>query len=266
MAEAVKCSVDGCDKNVSRKGYSYCYEHWLATQKAETTVDEESNQSRAAEWLTATELGAKLNLSSSKLNKVFSELGWIQKDRKGWVATEQGQKLLAVDKTHHKTGVPFVVWPSAITTSRILLNSISELSGAKDAVAVMAAQPETKQVISGFRERHQPTHRTMDGHWVRSKAEALIDNWLYMSEVVHAYERALPVEEELYCDFYIPEGKVYLEYWGLEADPKYQARKQQKLEIYKKYGFNLIELNDEHIKNLDDHLPKMLLKFNVIVS
>ena len=106
----------------------------------------------------------------------------------------------------------------------------------------------------------------MDGHWVRSKAEALIDNWLYMSEVVHAYERSLPVEEELYCDFYIPEGKVYIEYWGLEADPKYQARKQQKLEIYKKYGFNLIELNDDHVKNLDDHLPKLLLKFNVIVS
>ncbi|MBK8822152.1 MAG: hypothetical protein IPN58_05960 [Anaerolineales bacterium] len=65
---------------------------------------------------------------------------------------------------------------------------------------------------SHFREKFTPTHRATDGHWVRSKAEMLIDNWLYMSGVVHGYERQLPVEEELYCDFYIPEGKVYIEY------------------------------------------------------
>jgi hypothetical protein len=262
VAASMKCSVEGCDKNVSRKGYSLCYEHWLQNQSAAET-NTENSQSDAAGRLTATELGEKLNLSSSKLNRVFSELGWIQKDRKGWVATEQGKKLLAIDKTHHKTGIPFVVWPEAIITSRILKNSISELSAVKETTAVIS---DIKQTASGFRERHLPTHRTMDGHWVRSKAEALIDNWLYMSEVVHAYERSLPVEEELYCDFYIPEGKVYIEYWGLETEPKYQVRKQQKLEIYKKYGFNLIELNDDHVKNLDDHLPKLLLKFNVIVS
>lgn len=74
------------------------------------------------------------------------------------------------------------------------------------------------------------------------------------------------MEEELYCDFYIPGGKVYIEYWGLENDPKYAARKKTKLDIYRKYGFNLIELTEEHVCNLDDHLPKMLLKYNVIVS
>ncbi|MDZ4212516.1 MAG: hypothetical protein U1C59_12470, partial [Methylotenera sp.] len=115
-------------------------------------------------------------------------------------------------------------------------------------------------------DKFKPTHRAMDGHWVRSKAEGLIDNWLYMLGIVHAYERLLPVEEELYCDFYVPAGKVYIEFWGLENDPKYRERKEKKKQIYKKYGFNLIELNDEHIQNLDDYLPKMLLKFNVIVD
>ena len=66
--------------------------------------------------------------------------------------------------------------------------------------------------------------------------------------------------------FRSPAGKVYIEYWGLENDPKYKERKDRKKEIYKKYDFNLIELNDEHIKNLDDYLPKMLLKFNVPVD
>lgn len=87
-----------------------------------------------------------------------------------------------------------------------------------------------------------------------------------MSGLVHAYERLLPIEEEVYCDFYIPSGKVYIEYWGIENDQKYEDRKQVKREIYKKYNFNLIELTEGHIKNLDDELPKLLLRHKVEVS
>ena len=98
---------------------------------------------------------------------------------------------------------------------------------------------------------------------VRSKAEMLIDNWLYMAEIVHAYERKLPIEEDVYCDFYIPTGKVYIEYWGYENDSKYLARKKKKIELYNKYGFNLIELQDKEVQNLDDVLPRLLLKYGV---
>ena len=87
-----------------------------------------------------------------------------------------------------------------------------------------------------------------------------------MAGVVHAYERRLPIEEEMYCDFYVPAGKVYIEYWGYNNDPDYATRKKVKQELYKKYELNLIELSDEHIRNLDDYLPKMLLKFGVVVS
>ncbi|MEZ2225251.1 hypothetical protein [Microcoleus sp.] len=59
---------------------------------------------------------------------------------------------------------------------------------------------------------------------------------------------------------------MYVEYWGYENEPEYAARKKVKQELYQKYELNLIELNDEHIKNLDDYLPKMLLKFGIIVS
>ncbi|MEO0706098.1 MAG: glycerol kinase, partial [Cyanobacteria bacterium J06649_5] len=105
--------------------------------------------------------------------------------------------------------------------------------------------------------------RSADGHFVRSKAEMLIDNWLYMAEIAHAYERKLPIEETVYSDFYIPAGKVYIEYWGYKNNPKYLARKQTKLSLYEKYGFNLIELNDKDVQNLDDVLPRWLLKYGV---
>lgn len=63
--------------------------------------------------------------------------------------------------------------------------------------------------------------------------------------------------------FLIPTGKVYIEFWGLENDQKYEDRKKIKKSIYEKYGLKLIELTDNDVFNLDDILPKMLLKFGV---
>ena len=51
----------------------------------------------------------------------------------------------------------------------------------------------------------------------------------------------------------------------MENDPKYLERKKIKLEIYKKYELKLIELDDNDILSLDDHLPKKLLKYGIKV-
>jgi len=91
----------------------------------------------------------------------------------------------------------------------------------------------------------------------------IIDNWLYNKNIVHAYEKRLPIEENLLSDFYIPRGKVYIEYWGYENKKEYLDRKKIKQDIYKKYNFNLIELNEKDVQNLDDVLPKMLLKYKI---
>lgn len=284
MTTLPKCSAVACESPVSKPGYTLCYKHWLADNKAKKSPEKSleidnskpkevsADKINAKTFLTSTQLGECLNIGSRKINQVLSELGWIERGKKGWIPTQQGVKLHAESREHYQSGVPFVIWPEAIVKSRILTNAINELTGIKAELEVEYSVPDKVDVEQkiekplGFRDKFQPTHRAMDGHWVRSRAETLIDNWLYMSRVMHAYERLLPVEEELYCDFYIPAGKVYIEYWGLENDPKYKARKEVKKEIYKKYGFNLIELTDDHILNLDDFLPKMLLKFNVVIE
>jgi hypothetical protein len=63
-----------------------------------------------------------------------------------------------------------------------------------------------KSLNNNFREKFEAKHRTQDGHYVRSKAEMIIDNLLYQYGLVHAYERKLPIEEDVYSDFYIPPG------------------------------------------------------------
>ena len=212
------------------------------------------------EFYSSTKIATRYNLSARKINLILSEIGFIEKYLKGWTLTVLGSKNGGIQKENNKNGIPYVEWDESIFKNNAFLSILKEVNGD-------AGESTQKQIDdskdSNFREKFVAKHRATDGHMVRSKAEMLIDNWLYMAEIVHAYERKLPIEEEVYCDFYIPTGKIYIEFWGLENDPKYAQRKAKKKEIYKKYNFKLIELTDEEVFNLDDVLPKMLLKFGV---
>ena len=208
--------------------------------------------------ISVTAIGGKFELSANKINVILSELGWVKKDLKGWLITDQGKKQGGIQAEDKKSGISYVRWPESIIYSKSLNETIGHVKGSQSNNKGESQKPEI-----GFRDKFEAKHRTTDGHFVRSKAEMLIDNWLYMAEIVHAYERKLPIEEDMYSDFYIPTGKVYIEYWGYENDSKYLARKQKKIEIYKKYGFNLIELQDKDVQNLDDVLPRLLLKYGV---
>jgi hypothetical protein len=206
--------------------------------------------------LTATALEETLNLPSRKVNSVLAELGWISKDGTGWVATPQALALGAKQKRAAQSGVPFVVWPP---TSAQTNEGPRTAAGERNAGSMLA------EVL-----RHDlpHTHLRRMFHSLPYARAAWIEPfpWLYMSGIVHAYERRLPIEEEAYCDFYLPAGKVYIEYWGIEHDRTYATRKQAKQALYRRYQFNLIELTDDHIRNLDDALPKLLLKYGVVVS
>ena len=113
-----------------------------------------------------------------------------------------------------------------------------------------------------FRQKFPAQYLGSDGHRVRSRAELLIDNWLYTQRpsIGHAYERRLPVVEEAYCDFYVPLGDCYIEYWGL-GTPEYKNRRRRKEGIYAAHGFDMISLEDQDIAELDDRLPRKLLEF-----
>lgn len=237
---------------------------WPETLLGDGVISECESPASSNNSLTARLIGNHFELTANKINFILSELGWLQKGIKGWVITEQGKKLGGQQAEDRKSGIPFVRWPADILERKSLKESIEHVKGTSSEAEPEPEEEQTSQkTIVGFREKFEAKHRSADGHFVRSKAEMLIDNWLYMAEIVHAYERKLPIEEDVYCDFYIPTGKVYIEYWGFENDIKYLARKKKKLEIYNKYGFNLIELNDEDVQNLDDVLPRHLLKFGV---
>lgn len=157
--------------------------------------------------ITATAIGKQFSLSANKINFILSELGWAQKAIKGWRVTLQGEKIGGLQAEDKKSGIPYIRWPASILESKILTSTIQDIQGTK------STEPEEKKNTNSqndFREKFEAKHRATDGHFVRSKAEMLIDNWLYMAEIVHAYERKLPIEEDVHSDFYIPTGKVYI--------------------------------------------------------
>jgi hypothetical protein len=289
------CGVEGCSQEVSKKGFKLCYEHWQAAQAGTITacVDcekwksdnkprcascfREHRESRAGgepSTVTASQLGEKLGLKAQRINLMFQELGWVTREGKGWVPTTQGAKRGASVKAHTPSGVHYVLWPASILEDRQWRSAREELLGhdgpghvgggaGADTSADTSATPPPPAEEQSFRDRYPATHRAVDGHLVRSRAETIIDNWLYQANVVHAYERRVPIDEELYCDFYLPAGRVYIEFWGMEADARYAARKRVKQGLYAKHGLNLIELDDEHLRNIDDHLPRFLLKHGI---
>ena len=244
-------------KDSAQRGkYVVWPESWADIDEKEDSPAEEEGK-----FLTATGVGKFFDLSPNKINYILSELGWLKKgDVKGWNLTEQGVKLGGVQTEDQRSGIPFVRWPEGITEVQSLVETVAQLKGK---ASEKRKVEDSADGDDGFREKFEAKHRTTDGHFVRSKAEMLIDNWLYMAEIVHAYERKLPIEESVYSDFYIPTGKVYIEYWGFENNPKYLERKHKKIELYEKYGFNLIQLEDKDVQNLDDILPRLLLKYGV---
>lgn len=235
-------------------------------------------QKERPKLINATAIGKHFDISSQRLNLILSELGLIEKDlAAGWEITKLGKSIGGRQFEHETSGANYVLWPESILQYKRLLEVFKENSTDQpqtQVATVSSPQPET-QVANinkdNFREKFEAKHRTIDGHYVRSKAEMLIDNWLYQYGLVHAYERKLPIDEDVYCDFYIPSGNgrpqaVYIEFWGLENDPKYTERKNKKIEIYKREGLSLIELTDADLQNIDDILAKKLRQFKVPIG
>lgn len=215
--------------------------------------------------LNATSIGKEFGVSAQRINLMFAELGWQEKHTAGWKITKAGQSI-GGRQLEHESGTIYAVWPSSILENKRLLDVV------RPSEQPVQPEPSSGSLAGpGFREKFEAKLRTTDGHYVRSRAELIIDNWLYTYGIVHAYERRLNIEEECYCDFYIPQGPgrpqaVYIEYWGRESDPQYADRKRKKLELYRKNEIPLVELQGDDINNLDDILAKRLLKYNIKVG
>ncbi|PZX52490.1 hypothetical protein LV84_03497 [Algoriphagus ratkowskyi] len=228
-----------------------------------------------SKFLNATTIGKHFNISSQRFNLLLNEIGLIEKTVAGWAITKLGKKIGGKQLEHETSGGTYILWPESILQNKDILDMFQVEKPVKEILVAFTnviTERKDSDIADDFRKKYPAEYRTKDGHYVRSKAELTIDDSLYLWGIPHAYEKKLPnTEENVYSDFHIPSGKgrpkaVYIEYWGMENDEKYNSRKAKKIEIYSSLGLNLIQLNDADIKNIEDSLQKYLLQHNIKVS
>ena len=206
--------------------------------------------------ITAKQIAEAFNKNSKEINEAFVNIGYAEKCSNGYTVTQLGKSKGGEQNFY--MGKANIRWTEEILKDDIFINEIK-----KEEKEEKEQKEEKQEKQENFRDKFKAEYRTNDGHYVRSRAEVIISNWLFGECIAHAYEKRVPIEEDMYCDFYIPKGKIYIEFWGYEEDEKYLARKEKKKHLYKKYSLNLIEIDNEIINNIDDFLPKELLKFGI---
>ena len=106
----------------------------------------------------------------------------------------------------------------------------------------------------------------LDGHKVRSLGELTIDNALYLLNVPHEYEDFInKFKSNFKYDWYLPESKLYIEYFGYWTE-SYKKRRKQKVKFYQNERLKLLEINPEDLSNIFLFLEMNLKRFGVSIN
>lgn len=199
--------------------------------------------------LSAAELAAPWQLSPATMHRALAELGWLKRSFHGWELTALGQQQGGVQLESKQSGMLYVRWPESVNESeplQRLLQTCRDIS-----------QPAADDLFS------KSSGRSLDGHQFESQGCLQICHWLYLAGVLHACQRALPVKQTLYADFYLPRQGVYIEYWDKDEDSSSLSARLERMNLYKELSLPLIELHPDDLPHLDEIMPRQLRRYGV---
>ena len=204
--------------------------------------------------LSATALGKPYGLSARETNRVLAELGWLRQAFHGWVLTDLGKSKGGIVLENENSGTSYAVWPHHAGQD-LLLTATLQLNGALFAPA--------EQSVEGDLFADAEPYRAVDGHLHDSRLKLQLCQWLYLAGIAHACRRRLPVDDELYADFYLPAYHLYIECW--ESVPGELAQRMRRKAVYEQCRLNVIELDPGDAAHLDDVLTRELRKAGAAV-
>lgn len=111
--------------------------------------------------------------------------------------------------------------------------------------------------LRNFLDERPRTFRAVDGDLLRSSDEVRIDDWFYRNGIEHEVERRVPVDRLRYCDWFLPRGEIYVEYWGLMDEVWYREAREVKEELYRQANLRLISIEPNDMRDLDDALGQI---------
>jgi hypothetical protein len=139
---------------------------------------------------------------------------------------------------------------------------VTQTDGAGQVRGASATVVEPQEAQTFFRQPDSwtgrwggPEHRTvqtLDGNWVRSRAEALVANWLWSQRIAYVYETPLPYVDadgrtrQIHPDFFLFEHGVYVEYWGRD-DTEYIESRRYKEAVYARRGIVPVHIEKDEV-------------------
>ena len=148
-------------------------------------------------------------LQARQINRALAELGLQQHSLLGWELTPLGRTLGGQQEESANSGAFYVTWPHEIIDHPVIHRELTRQSD-----QLQPPQPEspgTEPDLFAAAADSAAICVGIDGHALQSPLETLVCDWLYLAQLAHAYRRALPIEEDVYADFYVPEGSVYID-------------------------------------------------------
>ncbi len=185
--------------------------------------------------VSATKLAELFGSSAATMNLLLAHLGWIEKDQRGWMLTDLGSRLGG--EAHSSKQGFFVLWPAAIRQ-----------------------QPLFQKALKRLLAEDGPS---LDGFTCRNVLQQKVCNWLYLHGLVNAKDHALPGQEFLTADFYLPQRQVYIDCWDVNDSDIPLSVKMEKHAYYQQMGLKHVELSTDDAKHLDDVIAQKLLRFGV---
>ncbi len=199
-------------------------------------------------------------LHARQINRALAELGFQRHSILGWELTALGKRLGGQQEESENSGAFYVSWPHEIIDHPVIHR---ELTRQSDQIQPPAATDEIEGDLFAPAADAAATCDGIDGHRLKNALETRVCNWLYLAQLAHAYHRALPVEELVHADFYVPDGNVYIDCWEADVPAGELSARLHKRQVYRELGLRNIEINAADQERLDEVLGRGLLAFGI---
>ena len=200
-------------------------------------------------------------LQPRQINRALAELGLQVHTLLGWELTDFGKRLGGQQAESESSGAFYVSWPHELVDHPVIQRELSRL--APQARPLPAPAGGEDDLFADVPEAPSAQECTLDGHTLGSALQRQVCDWLYLAQLAHATGRALPVEEKLVADFYLPQGSVYIDCWDEHASPARMAERLRNQSVCEELGLPYLSIKGEDAERLDEVLLRALLGFGI---
>ena len=199
-------------------------------------------------------------LHARQINRALAELGLQHHSILLWELTPLGRTLGGLQEESKNSGAFYVTWPHEVIDHPVIHR---ELTLQSDQILPAVPTDELESDLFAALSDEPPACNGIDGHSLQTPLQMRVCNWLYLAQLAHAFQRALPTEELVYADFYVPEGTIYIDCWEADIPAMELSGKLHKRELYRELDLRHLEINAGDVDRLDEVLGRGLLSFGI---